>query len=200
VALGPVAGGTIVDVSRLTTLRMNPGDTLYFPVSNLSLPAVDAVEFQFISQTPDPMPQFEAELSSRDGVTSIAFPAVQISTGIFVGSGYRGPIWSISGTLQLPGTLSTEVFQNGRAMLVLRDLGPTVTLGLPGYTLPGALTLSLTDGATSAGAFTGGALYEDPPAPAATPESGSWLLTAGAGVLLCMFSTVLKRISYRGIQ
>jgi len=199
VALGPVAGGTIVNVSDRTRIEMNHGDTLYFLVSNLSLPAVDAVEFQFISQTPDPMPQFEAELTSRDGAASIAFPAVEISTGIFAGSGYRGRIWSISGTLELPGSLSTEIFQNGRAMLVLRDMGSAVTAGLPGYTLPQDLTLSLSDGAISAGAVTSGALYEDPP-PAATPESGSWLLTAGGGVLLCVFSRVLKRISYPGIQ
>jgi hypothetical protein len=194
------AAGTIVDVSNRTTLQMNPGDTLYFLVSNLSLHTnLDAVEFQFISQTIDPAAQFEVELASRDGVSSIEFPTVQVLSGTFSSAGYNGPVWSINGALQLPGTLSSQIFQNTRAMLVLHNIGPSVTLGFAGSTLPHDLVLSLQAGSTNAGAVTSAALYEDPP-PADAPETGSWLLAAGGGVLLAVFSGALKRISYRRIQ
>jgi len=197
----PLAAGAIVDVSTHTTQQMNPGDTLSFLVSNLSLHTViDSVEFQFISQPLDSSAQFEAELTSRDGSVSIAFPSpLQVSAGIFSGSGYQGAISAISGTLRLPPTLSQQIFQNTRATVVLQDIGPAVTLGLPGYTLPQDMTLSLTSGDTSAGAVTSGAWYQDPPVDDA-PESDSGMLVAGAGVLLCACSGLLKRISCQRSQ
>jgi hypothetical protein len=187
--------GTIVDVSRQTAQVLNPSDTLFFLVSNLSLPGnVNQVAFQFISQSVNPASQFEAELTSRDGTVAIAFPTVQMSRSIVVGAGYTGPVWSLTGILQLPDTFSSQLFENTHATLVLHNIGPSTTLGLSGYTLPQDLTVSLTSGATNAGAVVNGALYEDPPPPANAPESNSVALLVSGGVLLALFSKLLKRI------
>jgi hypothetical protein len=187
--------GTIVDVSRQTAPVLNPGDTLFFLVSDLSLPGnINQVAFQFISQSINPASQFEAELTSRSGTVAIAFPTVQISRSLVVSAGYTGPVWSLVGILQLPDTLSSQLFQNTHATLVLHNLGPSTTLGLSGYTLPQDLTVSLSSGSTNAGAVVNGALYEDPPPPTAAPESNSVALLVSGGVLLCLFSKALKRI------
>ncbi len=211
-AVCPLTAGTIADVSTHATQQMNSGDTLSFMVSNLSLhTAIDSVQFQFVTQWLDPSTRFAAVLMSRDGTVSIAFSTpLQVLSGTFQGSHYQGPISSIYGTLELQAGLSQQLFQNTRATLVLRDIGPPATLGLPGYTLQQDMTLSLTSGSISAGAFDSAVFYQGrntlgfssntnpPPAPA--PEGDSWALVAGAGVLLCICSRMLKRISYRGIQ
>jgi hypothetical protein len=194
-----IHAGTIVDVSHQTAQVLNSGDTLFFLVSNLSLPGnINQVAFQFISQSINPASQFEAELTSRSGTVDIAFPTVQLSRSVVVGSGYTGPVWSLSGILQLPGTLSSQLFQNTHATLVLHNTGPSTTLGLTGYTLPQDLTVSLSSGATNAGAVVNGALYEDPPPPTDAPESNSVVLLVSGGVLLCLFSKALKRIHTAG--
>jgi hypothetical protein len=200
-AVCPLAAGTIMDVSTHASQQMNPGDTLYFLVSNLSLhTSVDTVEFQFVTLPIDPSAQVEAELTSRDGTVSIAFASLQIAGGTFTGSAYQGAISAISGNLQLPATVSQEIFQNTRATLVLHDLGPAVALGLPGYNLRQDLMMSLTSGTTSAGAFTSAALYEDPPPPpVGAPESDPAVLVVAAGGMMCLASHLLKRISHHGI-
>ncbi len=191
--------GTIVDVSRETAQVLNPGDTLFFLVSNLSLPGnINQVSFQFITQSLNPASEFEAELTSRSGTVEIAFPAVQMSRSVVFSSGYTGSVWSLSGILQLPGTLSSQLFQNTHATLVLHNIGPSTTLGLSGYALPQDLTVSLSSGTTNAAAAVNGALYEDPPPAAHAPESNSVALLVSGGVLLCLFSKALKRIHTAG--
>jgi hypothetical protein len=191
--------GTIVDVSRQTAQVLNPGDTLFFLVSDLSLPGnINQVAFQFISQSINPASQFEAELTSRSGTVEIAFPSVQMSRSVVVSSGYTGPAWSVSGILQLPDTLSSQVFQNTHATLVLHNIGPSTSLGLSGYTLPQDLTLSLSSGATNAGGVVNGVLYDDPPPATDTPESNSVGLLVSGGILLCLFSKVLSRLHTAG--
>lgn len=176
--------GTIVDVSTRSTLRMNPGDTLYFLISNLSLHTpVDSVQFQFVTQTLNPAAQFEADLTSRDGSISTGIP-IQIWSGTFLSSAYVGPVRTIHGADTLPPTVSSEIFQDGRATLVLHDINATVTLGVPGYTLPQDLFVTLTSGRASAGAVVNDVLYEDPP-PAPAPEPGSWTLAAGGVLAVC---------------
>jgi hypothetical protein len=187
--------GTIVDVSRQTAQVLNSGDSLFFLVSNLTLPGnIDKVAFQFITQSLNPMSQFEAELTARSGTVAIAFPTVQISRSTVLGAGYTGPVWSLSGILQLPDTLSNQIFENTHATLVLHNVGRSTNLGLSGYTLPQDLAVSLTSGAANAGAVVNGALYEDPPPFSDAPESNSVALLAGGGALLCLFSKALKRI------
>jgi hypothetical protein len=183
-AVLPLAAGTIVDVSTRTAQQMNPGDTLFFLVSDLSIAsgAIDSVEFQFITQPIPSTAQFAAELTSRDGSISIAFAALDFQPGYFTGAGYRGPISSISGTVDLSPTLAEQIFQNTHATLVLENVGPSITVKLPGYTLAQDVSVSLSSGNTMAGAVTGGALYEDPPPPPdPTPEGDSGFLVAGAG-------------------
>ena len=188
----PAMAGTIVDVSTRTTLQMNPGDTLYFLISNLSLRTpVDSVQFQFVSQTLNPAAQFEAELTSRDGSISTDIP-IQVRAGTFLSSAFIGPVRTIHGADSLPATLSSEIFQNGRATLVLHDINSTVTLSLPGYTLPQDLFVTLSSGRASAGAVVNQVLYEDPP-PAPTPEPGSRLLMAVGGLAIGAFGGVLRR-------
>lgn len=179
---------------------MNPGDTLYFLISNLSLRSnLSAVEFQLISQTPATGAQFTAELTSRDGAAALDFPSVQIGSGIFTGAGYQGAVTAISGTVRLAAGTSSEFFEDTRATLVLHNLGPSVTLDLPGYRLPQDMTVSLAAGPVSAGAVVTGALYEDPPPPG-VPEAGTGWQMAGGGALLCLLAGALKRISHPGTQ
>ena len=190
------SAGTIVDVSGQSRLQMNPGDQLFFPISNLSLHStVTSLEFQFVSELLGPEAGFSAELTSRDGTTAIALPDLRVSTGVFIGSGYQGPISVISGTLALPGTLSPQIFENSRATLVLADIGPSVTLDLPGYRLPQDMLVDLSAGASNAGAFVSAALYEDPP-PATAPEPASWMLGVAGGAMLAPFWGALKQISH----
>lgn len=199
-AVSPLRPGAIFDVTSHTTQKMYPGDTLYFLVSDLTMPVVDRVSFQFFSAPIDLSTQFEAALMSRDGSTSVEFSSPVLTAGVFSGSLYSGAVTVISGELSLPDGVSADIFQNKRATLMLRDLGPAVTVGLAPYTLTQDLSLTLGYGPVSAGAVTNGTLYEDPPPPAETPESDSRLLVALAGVLLCLCSRALKRISDYRIQ
>lgn len=192
--------GTIVDVSSRTWQQLNPGDTLYFLISNLSLRSnLNAVEFQLVSQTLAPGARFAAGLTSRDGAAAFDFPSVEIGSGLFTGVGYQGPVTTISGTVRLAAGTSSGIFQNTRAILVLRNVGPTVTIDLPGYRLPQDVSVSLAAGPVSAGAVVSGALYQDPPPPA-VPEAGTGLQMAGGGALLLALAAGLKRISHLRIQ
>lgn len=178
---------------------MNPGDAMYFLISNLSLGSnPDAVQFQLVSEAFAPGAQFAAELSSRDSTAAIDFLSLQIEIGMFSGAGYQGAVSTISGTVQLSAETSGEIFQNARATLVLHNLGPSVTINLPGYRLPQDMFVSLGTGTASAGAVVSGARYEDPPP--AVPEPGTGLLMTGGGVLLCLLGRGMKRISHRRIQ
>lgn len=179
---------------------MNPGDTLYFLISNLSLGSnLNSVEFQLVSQAFPPGAQFAAELTSRDGAAAVDFPAVQIGSGVFTGSGYQGAVTMIYGTVSLPAGTSSGIFQDTRATLALHNLGPSVTLNLPGYRLPQDVLVSLGAGPVSAGAVVSGARYQDPPPPG-VPEAGTGLLMTGGGALMCLLGRALKRISHPRIQ
>ena len=184
------AAGTIVDVTAQVSQQMNPGDTLYFQISNLSLQNVTGVQFQFVSAPLDSTLDFTAELTSRDGATRIPFPALAIGSGSLAASGYQGRISSISGALPLPPGLSSAVFRNTRATLVLHDVTSTATFGLPGYTLPQDMLVSLGSGTSSAGAFVAAVQYEDPPP---TPECGSVVLMAFGLLVLAALSHVSSR-------
>jgi hypothetical protein len=215
VALAPLSAGTIVNVSANTTQQMNTGDTLYFLISNLSLPAdVDSVQFLFATLPLDHTARFAAELTSRDGSMAASFHPVADISGTFQGAGYVGPVTVITGDLQLGPKLSQGIFQNTRATLALRNIGPAVSFRLPGYTVAQDMSVTLTSGNYRVGAVTAGALYEawQPDeeggrfaplanaAPVAAPESNSGMLLLAAGVFLCASSALLKRISHRRIQ
>jgi hypothetical protein len=199
-AVSNAAAGAIFDVSTAPSQQMNPGDTLYFLLSNLSLhTGVQTVEFVFASQSVHGSPQFEAELTSRDGAASASFGAVNIIAGYMTSSLYTGRVSAISAIITLPPSTSSAIWQDGRATLVLHDIGATVTLGLPGYTLRDDLSASLQSGNRTAGAVVNGVLYEDPP-PGDAPENDSWLLVGGGLVIFSMSVRALKRSSRSRIQ
>lgn len=215
VSLAPLSAGTIVNVSGNSTQQMNTGDTLYFLISNLSLPGeIDSVQFLFATLPLDHTARFAAELTSRDGSVAASFHPVADIPGTFQGAGYVGPVTVITGDLQLGPKLSPAIFQNTRATLALRNVGPAVSFRLPGYTLPQDLSVTLTSGNYRVGAVPAGALYEawQPGAgggsfaplanvaPVAAPEANSGILLLAAGAILCAISALLKRISHRRIQ
>jgi hypothetical protein len=191
------SAGTLVDASSATMQSMGQGDALQFMISNLSVPSVAAVSFQFVTVplTELTNAQFAAELISADGTVSAAFTGpLTISAGSMWSSQYQGPITVIGGSLQLPPTLSSNIFQNTRATLILYDLSGRETVGVPGYTLAQDLFVGLTSGRKSAGAVVSKVLYQDP-LQANVPEPDSGMLVGGAGLLLCAFLGQLKRIS-----
>lgn len=216
VALAPLSAGTIENVSANTTQQMNTGDTLYFLISNLSLPGeIDSVQFLFATLPLDHTARFAAELTSRDGSVAASFHPVADIPGTFQGAGYIGTVTVITGELQFGPKLSSGIFQNTRATLALRNLGPAVSFRLPGYTISQDMSVTLTSGNYRVGAVTAGALYEawqsdDKPgrngpaasvlAPVAAPEANSGILLLAAGAVLCAGSALLKRISHRRIQ
>jgi hypothetical protein len=191
------SAGTLVDASSATLQSMGPGDALRFLISNLSVPSVAALSFQFVTAplADAANAQFGAELTSPDGSLSVPFTTpITISEGRMWSSQYQGPVTVIGGSLQLPSTVSKDIFQNTRATLILYDLSGPETVGVPGYTLSQDLFVTLTSGRKSAGAVVSKVLYQDPPQ-ANVPEPDSGMLIGGAGLLLCAFLGQLKRIS-----
>lgn len=88
----------------------------------------------------------------------------------------------IGGSLALSSAESQEV-GDSPVVLVLQNLGSTVTIGLPPYDIQHDLTVTLSGNGLSVGAVVDGVTLADPPDPG-IPEPGSgWLLAAG--VALC---------------
>ena len=219
-AVSAASAAAIIDVSTAASQQMNPGDTLYFLLSNLSLRTdVQTIRFLFLSEPVDGSLQFEAELTSRDGAESVPFPEIEIVPGYLMSHSYSGPVSTISGAVTLPHSTSSQIWQNGRATLVLHDIGSTVNFSLAAHTLRDDLLATVEHGGRAAGAVVNAVLYQDPPpavvlgndaaliantyqdAPAAdAPENDSWLLTGCGVVILGVSVRGLKRSSRVRIQ
>jgi hypothetical protein len=158
------------------------------------------VGFVFASAAEDSLAQIQAVLESGDGSVSVSFGApLSFVPGMFQGSGYSGAVSVLDGSLHLSETLSQQLFGGSPAVLILRNTGPALAVGLSPYTLQQDLNVSLGGGGLSVGARLGGvALMDSESDPAAVPESGSGVLLLGGGALLCALSRLRKSRPSRG--
>jgi len=221
----PVCAGTI-DLTGQTQVTLASGDTLDFTFSagsylrhaaQFQAPAYPAqIDFVFATADPASAADFSVELVSGDGSVSVAFDNLAVSYGLFQGGLYRGPVWTVSGALDLAPSIAAGIFA-GPAVLALSDSGSGVTVGLPPYLLAQTMLVSLSGGGLSVGgAIYGVSLEEaplaggDPPfdsmdnwpadGPQDAPEAGSGLLLAGGGALLLALRAALKRFERAGIR
>jgi hypothetical protein len=205
----PLGAGTI-DLSAQVAALLDTGDALSFTVpswnfginaGNYGLPVYPtSVGFVFASAAEDSLAQIQAVLESGDGSVSVSFGApLSFVPGMFQGSGYRGAVSVLDGSLHLSETLSQQLFGGSPAVLILRNTGPALTVGLSPYTLQQDLNVSLGGGGLSVGARLGGvALRDSESDPAEVPESSSGVLLLGGGALLCALSRLRKSRPSRG--
>ena len=217
----PLGAGTI-DVSAQVSALFDTGDELSITVPswNFSSHAADfglpvyptEVQFTFVSAPEDSPGQFEAVLESGDDSVSVLFGALGFVPGMFQGSCYSGAVSVLEGSLHLSETLSQQLFGSSAAVLVLLNTGPSVTVGLPPYTLQQDVNVSLGGGGLSVGAPPGGVTLTDPPLdaplggfdsspdpadPSDAPEPPSELLLLGGGVLLVALSRLRRDHNFR---
>ena len=218
----PVCAGTI-DVTGLTQVTLGPGDALAFTFSASSYLAHAAqyqapayptgIDFLFATADLVSAGDITVELESADGLTSVAFDDVAVSSGWVHGALYNGATEIVWGSLDLAPGMADAIF-SGPAVLVLSSAASGVTVGLPPYRLARSMVVSLSGG----GLGVGGVLYgvslesaptrcgaagaarfcatDDPPGdgPQNVPEPNSGLLLAGGGVLLLALGAALKRL------
>src|ERR1035441_2027100 len=165
-------------------------------------------------------PQFRTGVERRRGFGGVS--NTRLSPGYFQGSLYQGPVSAAYGSLALSPELSSQIFAGPAVLLVLRDTGGDVTLGLSPYSLLQSVQVSLSgdgfsvggtvaavslkwadslDGAADPQPFlvTDGLGAGDPAGdPSGVPEPQSGALLALGGVLLCLMAHFLKRSRRRG--
>ena len=193
---------------------MGPGDSLVFdiPSSNYTANAVrfglplypTGVSFALMSPASDVPTTFEAWLQSSDGSFSKTVGApLTFSSGTLSSSAYSGTVSTLQGFFQLTDRDSQQIFGGPGAAtgaatgaaLTLRNLGPSVALGLPGTALRQDLFATLSGGPLEVGALHGAVLLRESSPQVPEPHSGA-LLIAG-GLVLCLAARPLKRISRR---
>jgi len=204
-AVLPAMAGTI-NVTRATEVTLARGNDLLFTISEVAFtenaeqyglaPYPTRVTFELLSTPETGSGQFLAELESPDGSISVDYPSpITWQQGEFQSDGYTGPISALYGSMHLSEALSSELFGSGSAVLVLRNEGPRVTVGLPPYRIGQDLTASLSTGGFGIGAVVTRALFDPPDSPADAPEPGTGMLLAmGAG--LCLAARIIKTISH----
>jgi hypothetical protein len=195
--LVPVFAATI-DVSTTETAVLAHDDTLLFAISASNygpyadrLAAPSWPEDIFISLLTAPLDstaQFSAALLSANRQNRLPFgDPLQLAATWFSGERYQGPASIVYGFEHLTDAQSRAFFGSSAAFLELRNLGPDVVLGLPGYTLSQDLNVSLLGGNLTVGAKRLSVPSSD------TPEPGSAALLIAAGSLLCLAGVLLKR-------
>ena len=199
----PLCAGTL-DASRAVTVFLDPGDSLAFgvPSGNYTIHAAtyglpltpSGVSFTWISADSLLPASFEADLQSEDGSFSISFgQPLTFSPGYFSSSLYTGSVSALEGTFYLTAAESQQIFGGGAAELVLRNLGPSILLGLPPNTLRQDLFVSLSGGPLAVGALQGPVRLNQPLNEVPEPASGGLLIVVG--VALCLVSAARRRFS-----
>jgi hypothetical protein len=181
-----------VNVAYQTSAAMNTDDALFFTLdtstfaqaaSNEGLPTLPGVvSFRFITGSPVPSGLWAALLETPSGSQIAVFPNfMEFETAQYLSADYSGLIGEINGSLPLSSAESQHLGDLS-VVLVLLNLGSTVTVGLPPYSIADDLTVSLSGGRVSTDAIVGGVTLADP-APPGVPEPGSgWLFAAGAAL------------------
>ncbi len=215
----PLAASTIVTYEP--TVVLSGGDALAFRFSPWSYRAhtgsvPERMFFQLSSLALDPQAEFSAVLQSPDGALSAEIEGLQIGSGYFQSAAYHGPVSTLSGSFEIPPALA-GVFSGPAAVLVFRNLGRDVTLGVPPIGIASTLGISLSGPDLSVGAVVVSAQLDTAAqpsmladaiagfpaadsAPGAVPEPSSALLLASSGALLLLVSRALKRMRRGRIQ
>jgi hypothetical protein len=216
----PAMRASTIDVSADTSAVVRTGDALVFQLltwnfgvnaAAYGLPVYPTdVSFALVSAPQSNVSGVggvAATLESADRSVSVAFGNLTFGPGYFEGSGYAGEVSTLEGYLHLSPQLSEVLFSASSAVIVLRNEGPDVTVGLAPYALRQSLYASLSGGPLSVGAVPGlvnlesgaylgnlsGPVNLGADATAPEPQSGGLLL--GGGLLLCGLSAVLSRVS-----
>ena len=221
VCAGLPLGASTVDVSNLTTVLVQGGDTLTYDLITwnfganalaLGLPQYPTgVDFTLLS-APFGLPvQFAATLASAGGSVTVGFGGpLWFHAGTLSSAGYQGAVSVLEGHLALSPALSQDLFGSGGAQLRFANAGGDVTLGLDPYVLRQDLFVSLSGGPLSVGALPAAVTLQSAPQPFAfselesfaapiveTPEPGpGWLVLAGVA-LLYGFSAARRRLASR---
>jgi len=190
---------------------LHTGDELRFSISDrgfvlnslrLGGPAAPTlVSFQFSSEPIGGTTAFSAELESPDGTLAFAFaPELSFAPASFAGALYNGPTSALSGSLRLPETTSQQIFPANSAVLVLRNDGPAVEIGLSTYSLQQELSVTFAAANFSVGATRLGFALQPAIQPltlqsTVVPEPGSGVDFALAGSLFWGLRWGLKLIS-----
>ena len=151
----PLGASTISDTS--TSVLLGAGDSLVFEVQTSSFvfnaarfgigAYVSSISFTLVT-APLPAP---ATLSAWFDTVSLG-GRLNLSSGVFSGSQYAGPVSVIQGHLSLTPKLSAEILDSGLIELVLRNDGSGLLLGLPPNTLRRDLTVTFAGGPLMVGA------------------------------------------------
>ena len=113
---------------------------------------------------------------------------------------HRGPAYVFDDHAAMVDELERDDLPvDENSVLILRNAGPALTVGLSPYTLQQDLNVSLGGGGLSVGARLGGvALRDSESDPAEVPESSSGVLLLSGGALLCALSRLRKSRPSRG--
>jgi hypothetical protein len=151
------------------------------------------VDLLFVTEPTTFDGQFEASLVSMNGATVLPFPdLLSFTPGVFQGSGYQGPVSTLTASMDLSNQTASALFPGANAILDLRNVGGDVELGLPPYTLAQDFNLSLDGGPISVGArITSVKLEHTPSSPVPEPNSGP--LMVGGGAILCLLARLMGR-------
>jgi len=189
----PLAAAPI-NVTNQNTASLNTDDALFFTLATYGF-GIDArefglspypvvVSFSFVSGFAGPGGMFDAALETPSGSVIATYPdLLQFVPGEYQGSGYSGPVGVIQGSLTVSPGLSQQLFSGASAVLVLQNLGPAASVGLPPFTIAHDLTVSLYGEGLSTGAPVVEATLDDPPPPGVPEPASGWLLAVG--VALC---------------
>lgn len=198
---------------------LNTGATLAFTISDRSFaiqstrlegPAAPiGVLFDFVTAPMSGPTLFDAELESVNGAASVSLgTGLRFAPGRFQGTFYSGGVDVLSGSVTLPIALSEELFAGSQAVLVLRNDGLPLTLGLAPYSTAQELEVSLDGGSFSTGAVVStrqplrrmallAPSNEQPPQLAPEPDYG--LACGGIGALFLAVAWGLNRFRGRRI-
>lgn len=202
--VAPLYAGTI-DVSSQSSVTLENGNTLTYAISAWSYKVHAAAlggpadpAYLSFSLLTDPLLDgldLGFSLESYDGDVSVAVNDTVVLPGYLEGALYQGPITMDSGSMTLTPELSSQLFAGPAVLLVVRDLGGDVTLGIPPYELLQSLEVSLSGDAFSVGGTVAAVTFDPPgdPDPADTPEPQSGVLLALGGASLFLLARVSKR-------
>jgi hypothetical protein len=159
-----------LDTSKFAEAASNEGSPM--------LPGV--VSFRFDTGSPAPSGLWAALLETPEGSVIATFPEfMEFETAQYFSPDYSGPVGEIEGSLPLSSAASQQL-GDSRVVLVLLNLGPTVTVGLPPYLIADDLTVSLSGDRLTTSAPVVEVTLADPAPPCAPEPRWGRLFTSRA--------------------
>jgi hypothetical protein len=196
----PLAAGPL-NVTTQTTASLNTNDALFFTLATYNfaqdaaafgLPAAPTgVSFSFVTSSPGPSGYWDALLETSGGSEIAAFPDfMEYETALYQSGSFTGTVGEIEGSITLSSAESQQIGSSA-VVLVLQNLGSTVTVGLPPYSIAHDLTATLSGSGLSVGGVVTQVILDDP-APPGVPEPGPGWLLAGAAACWAAASAIAR--------